>query len=118
MRQWKALLESQYFSSLVVGQDTMLEFMNRFPNEFSVMNPRKLSYLKPDETIDLVTKPILRSDGSSRYMGYAGQTIYGYTDGHPFFTQIVCDRLVREANKRQRGEFTESDVIEAIQTLV
>jgi hypothetical protein len=118
MRQWKALLEGQYFSSLVVGQDTMPGFMRRFPNEFSSMTLRRLAYLKGNDALDLVTKPILLPDGSSRYIGYAGHTVYEYTEGHPFFTQIICDRLVRLANEKKRGDFTENDVVEAVQSLV
>ncbi len=118
MRQWKALLEGQYFSALVLGQDTMPAFMQRFPNEFSSMNSKRLSYLSPDETAALATEPILTKEGTSRYLGYAVQSVFGYTDGHPFFTQILCDRLVRLANGRKRGEFTESDVLEAVQSLI
>ncbi|MGY1760864.1 ATP-binding protein [Geodermatophilus sp. SYSU D00779] len=118
MRQWKALLESQIFSALVVGQDTMPYFMRRFPNEFSSLTTRRLSYLDYDETTNLANHPIRRADGSSRYTGHALSVLYSYTDGHPFFTQIVCERLVRRANQAQRGDLGEQDVLEAIESLL
>jgi hypothetical protein len=118
MRQWKALLESQYFSALVVGQDTMPYFMERFANEFSTMNSRRLSYLQSAETRRLADRPVLRDDGSSRYTGYALDMIYAYTDGHPYFTQIVCDRVIRLANEDRRSDISEGDVERAVESLV
>jgi hypothetical protein len=118
MRKWKALLDTQVFSAVVVGQDTLPYAMRRFANEFSNMTPKRLSYLDPDETRQLADQPIQRSDGRSRYVGYALDRVHEYTDGHPFFAQILCDRLVRLANQRQRGDITEGDVEEAIVGLI
>ncbi|SIP94019.1 hypothetical protein SAMN05518682_0636 [Cellulosimicrobium aquatile] len=118
MRQWKALLESRAFSSLIIGQDTMPLFMQRFPNEFSSMAPVRLGYLALDETRSLADKPILESDGSSRYTGYSLESIYEHTRGHPFFTQVLCDRIVRLANQRRKPQITEVDVDDAVESLV
>ena len=118
MRQWKSLLESKTFSALVVGQDTMPYFLQAFPNEFSVMHTERLGYLTSDETESLADKPIRRSDGSSRFAGFGLVSIYSYTAGHPYFTQIVCDRIVTMANERKRTEITEFEVETAIDTLL
>lgn len=118
MRQWKGLLEAKLFSALVVGQDTMPHFLRAFPNEFSIMQTERLDYLTPDETEMLANEPIRNPDGSSRFAGYALSNIPGYTDGHPFFTQIVCDRIVTVANEERRTEIAESDVEAAIETLL
>ncbi|MBM7331610.1 hypothetical protein JS562_53410, partial [Agrobacterium sp. S2] len=87
LRQWKALLESRAFSSVVVGQDTMPYFMQQFPNEFSAMRAWRLSYLDPDETRSLADEPIRESNRRSRYTGYALESVFHYTAGHPYFTQ-------------------------------
>ena len=118
MRQWKALLESRVFSCVVVGQDTMPMFMQRFANEFSSMAPKRLAYLDLEETKSLSDKPILKSTGESRYTGYALESIYEWTQGHPFFTQVLCDRIVQLANERKRSEITESDVDDALESLM
>ncbi|GAA4431506.1 hypothetical protein GCM10023169_36120 [Georgenia halophila] len=118
MRQLKGLLEGRLFSALLVGQDTMPRFLDAYPNEFSVMATRKLDYLRHDETQALADEPVRTRDGQSRYSGYALSTIATYTDGHPFFTQIVCDRVISTVNSKSRVEITQSDVEEAVESLI
>lgn len=118
LRQWKALLESRAFTSVVVGQDTMPYFMAHFPNEFSTMRPIRLSYLSPVETHGLADVPVRKSDESSRYTGYGLETIFHYTAGHPYFTQVLCDRIVDIANDKGRGDISEMDVEEAAESLI
>lgn len=118
MRHWKGLLEAKLFSALVVGQDTMPHFLRAFPNEFSVMHTERLDYLTPEETEHLADVPIRNDDGTSRFAGYALSAVPMYTDGHPFFTQIVCDRIVAVANEERRAEIAEFDVEAAIETLL
>jgi hypothetical protein len=118
MRQLKGLLESRLFSALLIGQDTMPKFLESYPNEFSVMSTRKLDYLTIDEAQRLADLPIRTSEDSSRYTGYALSTIASYTGGHPFFTQILCDRVITLVNSHNRSEVTQSDVEEAVESLL
>lgn len=118
LRQWKGLLEARLFSAMVIGQDTMPHFLAAFPNEFSIMHTERLDYLTPKETERLADEPIRHSDGTSRFAGYALSYVPIYTDGHPFFTQILCDRIVVVANEERRTEIAESDVQAAIETLL
>jgi hypothetical protein len=118
MRQLKGLLEARLFSALLVGQDTMPRFLMSYPNEFSVMTTRRLDYLSLEETQDLADMPVRTPANASRYSGYALTTIASYTDGHPFFTQILCDRVIEFVNARRRSEITQSDVEEAVESLL
>ncbi len=118
MRQWKGWLEAKLFSALVVGQDTMPAFLNAFANEFSVMHTERLDYLLPPETEALADRPIRKDDGTSRFTGYALASIHEYTGGHPFFSQILCDRVVTVANEHRRTDISEVDVDEAVETLI
>lgn len=118
MRQWKSLLEAKIFSALVVGQDTMPSFIETFPNEFSVMHTERLDYLSDEETQELADLPIRRTDGSSRFSGYGLQAIHSYTSGHPFYTQILCDRVVELANDNRRDDISDVDVESAVSTLL
>jgi hypothetical protein len=118
MRQLKGLLESRLFSALLIGQDTMPRFLESYPNEFSVMSTRKLDYLTIDEAQRLADLPIRTPEDSSRYTGYALSTIASYTGGHPFFTQILCDRVITLVNSHKRSEVTQSDVEEAVESLL
>ncbi|UUT36395.1 hypothetical protein [Microbacterium elymi] len=118
MRQLKGLLEARLFSALLIGQDTMPRFLESYPNEFSVMTTRKLDYLTMDETQRLADLPVRTAENSSRYTGYALSTIASYTGGHPFFTQILCDRVITLVNSHNRSEVTETDVEEAVEGLL
>jgi hypothetical protein len=118
MRQLKGLLESRLFSALLIGQDTMPRFLDSYPNEFSVMSTRKLDYLTIDEAQRLADLPIRTPEDGSRYTGYALSTIASYTGGHPFFTQILCDRVITLVNSHNRSEVTQSDVEEAVESLL
>lgn len=118
MRQLKGLLETRIFSALLVGQDTMPRFLDAYPNEFSVMATRKLDYLSHEETQALADEPVRTPNKSSRYSGYALSTIAALTDGHPFFTQILCDRTITLVNTRKRSDITQSDVEEAAESLI
>ena len=118
MRQFKGLLEARVFSALIVGQDTMPKFLDSYPNEFSVMSTRKLDYLTTEETQLLADVPVRTAQGQSRYTGYALATIASYTDGHPFFTQILCDRIITRVNEKRRSDITDGDVVDAVESLI
>lgn len=118
MRQWKSLLEAKLFSALVVGQDTMPAFISAFPNEFSVMHTAHLDYLTSTETAELADLPIRRKDGTTRFSGYGLPSIHAYTSGHPYFTQILCDRIVELCNENRRQDIADFDVDAAIETLL
>ncbi|SDZ19583.1 Predicted ATPase, AAA+ ATPase superfamily [Micromonospora pattaloongensis] len=118
MRQLKGILEARLFSALLVGQDTMPRFLESYPNEFSVMATRRLDYLSLEETQALADVPVRTPQNASRYTGYALSTIATYTEGHPFFTQILCDRIIEFVNSRRRSNITQSDVEEAVESLL
>ena len=93
-------------------------FMQMFPNEFSTMRPVRLSYLDAEECASLADRPVQRRDGASRYSGFALETVYHYTSGHPYFTQVLCDRVIDLANRKHRIDISEADVEEAAESLI
>lgn len=118
LRQWKSLLERGLFSSVLVGQDTLPYFTQSFPNEFSSMRLVHLSYLSEMETSLLSDRPILRPDGRSRHSGFSLEAIFAYTAGHPYFTQMLLDRIVENANRQERSEVSEHTVEEAANSML
>ncbi len=118
MRQWKALLQTGQFSAVVAGQDTMQEFIDAYPNEFAVTNSRRLNYLTSREASALAELPILMPDGESRYKGTALERLVEATGGSPFYTQILCDRIVQNLNRQHLQFVTPSIVDETIKSLV
>ena len=112
MKNWKALLQENYFSVVLVGQDVMPKFKQRFPNEFGTTQDERVSYLKREDAIRLIDEPIRIGgrNGESRYRERAIERILELTAGSPFYIQIVCDRLVRYMNRKRASLVTEADV--------
>ena len=109
MRHWKALLQVQCFSAVVVGQDSMPKFKQAFANEFGVTHDERITYLSREESDALCECPIL-FEGKSRYRGKALDRLFELTAGSPFYLQIICDRLVRHLNRQKAVFVTEADI--------
>lgn len=112
MKNWKALLQENYFSAVLVGQDYMPKFKLRFPNEFGTTQDERVTYLRQEDAIRLIDEPIRIGgrQGKSRYREQAIETIFALTAGSPFYIQIVCNRLVEYMNRKRAKFVTEADV--------
>ena len=112
MRNWKALLQANYFSAVLVGQDVMPKFKLRFPNEFGTTQDERVTYLKEEDARKLIDEPIRIGgrQGDSRYREQAIDRIFDLTAGSPFYIQMICNRLVEYMNVKHAGLVTEADV--------
>ena len=112
MQNWKALLQANYFSAVLVGQDMMPKFKLRFPNEFGTAQDERVTYLKEEDARKLIDEPIRIGgiQGESRYREQAIERILDLTAGSPFYIQIICNRLVDYMNVKHAGLVTEADV--------
>ena len=112
MRNWKALLQVNYFSVVLVGNDVMPKFKLRFPNEFGTTQDERVTYLKEEDARKLIDEPIrIRGrQGGSRYREQAIERILDLTAGSPFYIQIICNRLVDYMNVKHAGLITEADI--------
>src|SRR5207248_4530000 len=95
MLNWKALLQRNYFSTVLAGQDVMPKFIKRFPNEWGTTEERQVGYLSDDDAEALIDEPIRIGGkaGESRYREKAVERILELTAGNPFYIQIICSRL-------------------------
>ena len=112
MKNWKAILQANYFNVVLAGQDMMPKFKKQFPNEFGTTQDERVSYLKRDHAIELIDEPIRIGgrDGESRYRERAIQQILELTAGNPFYIQIICNRLVEYMNRKHIIYVTEANV--------
>jgi len=112
MENWKALLQENYFSAVLVGQDVMPKFKQQFPNEFGTTQDERVSYLREEDARRLIDEPIRIGgrEGESRYREKAIDLIFELTAGSPFYIQIICNRLVEYMNRKRARLVTDSDV--------
>jgi hypothetical protein len=110
MQHWKALLQENHFSAVLFGQDVMPKFKIEFANEFGTTEDRRVTYLNPNDAEELIRKPILFTNGTSRYREQAIERILDLTAGSPYYIQIICDRLVDHMNEKHVSLVTEADV--------
>lgn len=120
MRAWKALLQDNLFNVVLVGQDVMPKFKQRFPNEFGTTQDERVTYLRREDAIRLIDEPIRIGgySGESRYRERAIERILELTAGSPFYIQMLCNRLVEYMNRKRASLVTEADVEQVKEELI
>lgn len=106
MKAWKSVIEKKYFASVLVGQDIMPIFKERFPNEFGVTEDERLTYLDEPSADALVQDHI----GSERFVGRTMGKILDLTACSPYYTMMFCSRLVDYMNETRSMKVTEADI--------
>ena len=113
MKNWKALMQANYFNAVLVGQDVMERFLETYQNEFGIAQKERVTYLDREDAVDLIDEPIC-IDGhqaESRYREQrAIERIMELTAGSPFYIQMICNRLVEHINYKRAKYVTYSYV--------
>jgi hypothetical protein len=118
MKAWKAMLESNLFRSVVVGNDLMPRFLKKFPNEFQVAGQEPVSYLDEESAKRLIEEPIQLDTGETRYRGDAVKRILELTARSPYYIQLFCNRLVQHMNDERQPLIGPADVDKVAAALV
>jgi hypothetical protein len=118
MKSWKAMLERELFSSVVVGNDLMPDFLSAFPNEFQVARQERVSYLDLADAEALITEPIALENGESRYRGDSVPRILELTARSPYYIQLFCNRLIEHMNAERQPLIGPADVDKVAAALV
>lgn len=82
---------------------------------FNIALYRKIGYLTPEATRRLITEPVAPN---LIYDDLALDKIWRVTAGHPYFLQLVCYTLVKQANENRTGYVTISDVNAALNEML
>lgn len=114
MKAWKAVVEKRYFASVLVGQDIMPAFKAAFPNEFGVTEDVRVTYLSDPEATRLIEESV----GPERYAGRAVDRILNLTAGSPYYTMMLCSRLVDYMNDTRSAVVTEADIATIEQEMI
>lgn len=122
MRQWKAIMQDErsQFSVVLVGHDAFPSFKKEpyASNAFGITEDFRLTYLDEKSARELIEKPILDSNGRSRYVGDAVTKILDYTSTNPYYIQMFCSRLVDSMNNNKAINVTEVDVDDVAMSMV
>ena len=113
MDSLKALLEKNYFNVVLVGQDVMPKFKERFPNQLIIARDERITYLSEQHAKELIENPTRIGDwneGKSRYCEQSVQQILDLTAGSPFYIQKICYPLVNHLNKEKSIWVTDAHV--------
>ncbi|HET8840023.1 MAG TPA: ATP-binding protein, partial [Ktedonobacteraceae bacterium] len=118
MIYWKALLQENLLSTILVGQDVMPKFIERYSNEFGVMEKFPVTYLSEEHAKRLIDEPIF-INGKSRYREQeAIDSIFQLTAGNPYYIQIICSRLVEHLNEKKHPYITRAHVKNVCESLM
>jgi hypothetical protein len=74
---------------------------------FNLCQYRKISFLDRDAAEALITEPV---EEHYKYAPGVVERILEVTHGHPYYTQLVCNRLFARWSRRHGDEVTVSDV--------
>jgi len=119
MKSWKAFIEKNYFSAVLIGQDVAPKFKQKYPNEFGVTEDKRLTYISESNAKELIEKPIWDDERkSSRYIGNAINKIIDYTACSPYYLQMFCARVVDYMNRKKAISVTESDIEEIANSFI
>ncbi|MBE5825842.1 MAG: hypothetical protein E7307_04310 [Butyrivibrio sp.] len=102
MDTWKKIMEEKLFKALLIGQDTMPNFIREFQNQFRVTQPRRVDMLDDESAKQLIVDPIRLPDGRSRYVEGSEQLIADWFHGQPYYIQLYCRRMVDQMNVDHR----------------
>jgi tetratricopeptide (TPR) repeat protein/photosystem II stability/assembly factor-like uncharacterized protein len=74
---------------------------------FKIALYKKISFLSHEQTLNLVTCPV---KGILEYDSSAVEKIYSISNGHPYFTQLICHELFSLCQKTGQRNLTVQDV--------
>ena len=106
---WKALLQNHNICSIVIGQDSMKNFVEEYANDFACMKDMFVSYLDESGSKKMISDPI-RDNGKSRFEEDAVDLIYQLTAGSAYLIMILCSQLVDYMNERGTARVTKTTV--------
>lgn len=93
----KGIVSDSFITMVIAGQDNMVEFMERYMNEFSSFQREWVTFLEKDASFKMVTEPI----GEERIDPESAEKLYRFTAGSPYLLMLICCKLVDWMNENK-----------------
>lgn len=97
MEIMKGIVSDSFITLVVAGQDNMVEFMEKYVNEFSSFQREWVTFLEKDASYKMITDPI----GENRIDSESTDKLYHFTAGSPFLLMNICCKLVDWINENK-----------------
>ena len=94
LKFWKAFMETYNCSSVIVGQDSMAQLRQDFPNELGIVDMQRVHYLSFEATKDMLFKPLRKVAPQVQIEEDAYKRLFEYSNGSAYWHMILCSRLV------------------------
>jgi len=109
---WKGFVNNNKLVGILVGKDTMPDFIKKYPNPFGAIKEEPVTYLPEPESERMIVDPPAKT--KLLFTGDAGKKaikrIQELTAGSAFFNMILLDRLVEYMNEERRRYVSDADV--------
>lgn len=116
MKFWKAFIQNNGVSAIIIGQDHMMDFVEQFENDFGAIDFHKVTYLSEKYAKQLMYEPIMlvAKDGKkvNRYQEGALERLYELTAGSAFLIMKLCAGLVSYLNETRTVYITRAHIDE------
>ena len=93
----KGIVSDSFITMVIAGQDNMVEFMERYMNEFSSFQREWVTFLEKDASFKMVTEPV----GEDRIDPESAEKLYRFTAGSPYLLMLICYKLVDWMNENK-----------------
>ena len=80
--------------------------MAAYPNQLAITDPRRVDRLSDESVKELIEKPILLDNGSSRYLEKSIDLIANWFYGQPYYISVYCKKMVEHMKALHKNYVT------------
>lgn len=111
MQFWKAFIQNTKICAVLVGQDYMDDFRNRFANEFGASDFLRLTYLDTASTRKMICQPFAMHNGYDGFTENCVREITRLTAGSAYYVMHMCSGLVSYVNEKRTGKIITASIL-------
>ena len=101
MQFWKSFIQRHRICSILVGADSMRDFVEQFPNEFGTADFFHVTYLDKPSARALICQPFQTHNHYNGFTEEAVELMWDLTAGSAYYLMMFCADIVDYLNERQ-----------------